>query len=45
MEPVGPDLGIQKSKWLGYFLLAAAAGITVLLAVRKRPVRDEAVWL
>jgi len=43
MEPVGPDLGIQLSKRLGYFLLAAAAGITVLLAVRKRPVRDEAV--
>jgi len=39
MEPVGPDLGIQLSKWIGYLLLATAAGIAVLLAVRKRPVQ------
>jgi hypothetical protein len=34
MEPVGPDLGIELSKFMGYGLLFAAAMSAVFLAVR-----------
>lgn len=35
MEPVGPDLGIEWSKFMGYGLLFAAAVFAVFLAVRR----------
>jgi hypothetical protein len=35
IEPVGPDIGIQLSRWIGYFLLIAAALIAALLALRQ----------
>ena len=40
MEPVGPDLGIQLSKWIGYFLLTGAAVIAGSLALRKPQARS-----
>ena len=36
MEPVGPDLGIALSEWVGYGLLGLAAAMAIFLAVRDR---------
>jgi hypothetical protein len=33
LEPVGPDIGIELAKWLGYVLLALALGITIQVAL------------